>query len=46
VGGLVRAIARARAAPRDLQSAGRLAARHGWEAAFAAEAAALRGLLA
>ncbi len=45
VGGLVRAVARARAAPRDLRAAGLLAARHAWHAAFAAETAALRGLL-
>lgn len=44
VGGLARAIARARKAPRDFRAAGMLAARHGWDAALAAETAALRAL--
>jgi alpha-1,6-mannosyltransferase len=43
--GMIDAIDAARAAPRDLLAAGRIAARHTWERAFEAEQQDLEGLL-
>jgi alpha-1,6-mannosyltransferase len=45
VDGLLAAVEAARAAPRDAVAAARLARRHDWSAAFAAEQAELEALL-